>query len=266
MDELQTGSATVEYFAAHAVGMPCKTVEFCKGVAPQMKDLLKSVGVWKLALLALAGLAALLAMRYLPVLEWLKAFSTWSAQLGFAGAVLYGVGFGLAATLMVPCLPLTIFAGFAFGMFSGLFAVMLGIAIGAASGFLIARYVARRTVSEKLGRNARFNAIDGAIAKDGWKIVGLLRMLPVPFGITNYIYGLTAISFWPYMAATMAGMLPANVAFVYLGAFGKRSLDGPRHPLEYALGGLAFVALLGVMFILRRIAQRATATPLEASV
>ena len=230
-----------------------------------MRDLLKSIGIWKLALLAVIGVAMLLAMRFLPVLDWLKAFSTWSAQLGFAGAVLYGVGFGLAAILMVPCLPLTIFAGFAFGMFSGLFAVMLGIAIGAAFGFLFARYAARSTVAEKLGNNARFRAIDGAIAKDGWKIIGLLRMLPVPFGITNYAYGLTAISFWPYMAATIAGMLPANIAFVYLGAFGKRTLDGPRHPLEYALGGLAFIALIGVLIILRRIAQRATGGQLEAS-
>jgi uncharacterized membrane protein YdjX (TVP38/TMEM64 family) len=234
-------------------------------VVTSIKDLVKAIGFWKLALLGVAFIALLAAMRFFPVLDWLKAFSEWSAGLGFAGAVLYGVGFGLAAILMVPCLPLTIFAGFAFGMFSGLFAVVLGIAIGAAFGFLFARYAARSTVSEKLGSNARFRAIDGAIEKEGWKIVGLLRMLPVPFGITNYIYGLTAISFWPYMAATIAGMLPANIAFVYLGAFGKRTLDGPRHPLEYALGGLAFVALLCVMFILRRIAQRATAGQLEAS-
>jgi uncharacterized membrane protein YdjX (TVP38/TMEM64 family) len=81
----------------------------------------------------------------------------------------------------------------------------------------------------------------------------------------NYLYGLTAVRFWPYMAATMIGILPPNVAFVYLGAFGKRSLDGPRHPLEYVLGGLAFLALVGVLIILRRIAQRATSVQLQPS-
>jgi len=236
---------------------------FCRREAAAMKDLLKSIGIWKLALAGLLLIGLLIALRYFPVLEWIKAFSGWSAQLGFGGAVLYGVVFGLAAILMVPCLPFTILAGFAFGMFSGLFAVVLGIAIGASFGFLFARYAARKTISEKLGSNARFKSIDSAIAKDGWKIVGLLRLCPVPFGITNYLYGLTAINFWPYMAATIVGMLPANIAFVYLGAFGKRTMDGPRHPLEYALGGLALVALLGVMFILRRIAQRATATQLQ---
>ena len=209
-------------------------------------------------------MAMLAAIVVFPVLDWVKAFGEWSAQLGFAGAVVYGVVFGIAAILMVPCMPLTIFAGFAFGMFSGLLAVLIGIAIGSAFGFLFARYVARDVVSQKLAQNARFRAMDAAIAKEGWKIVGLLRLCPVPFGITNYLYGLTAIRFWPYMAATMIGLLPPNIAFVYLGAFGKRTLDGPRHPLEFVLGGLALVALLGVMIILRRIAQRATRS-LEAA-
>jgi uncharacterized membrane protein YdjX (TVP38/TMEM64 family) len=56
-------------------------------------------------------------------------------------------------------------------------------------------------------RYPRFHAMDHAIAQEGWKIVSLLRMCPVPFGITNYLYGLTAIPFWHYMAATMIGML-----------------------------------------------------------
>lgn len=230
-----------------------------------IRELLKAIGFWKLALVGVALIAMLAAMRFFPVLDWIKAFGEWSAQLGFAGAVIYGVVFGIAAILMVPCLPLTIFAGFAFGMFSGLVAVWIGIAIGAAFGFLFARYVARDVISKKLAQSDRFRSIDSAIEKEGWKIVGLLRLCPLPFGITNYLYGLTAVKFWPYMAATMIGILPPNIAFVYLGAFGKRTLDGPRHPLEHVLGGLAFLALVGVMLILRRIATRATAAQLNAT-
>ena len=222
-----------------------------------MKDFLKSIGIWKLAAAGLLLVGFVVAARYFPVLDWIKAFGVWSQQFGIAGAIIYGVVFGIAAILMVPCLPLTLLAGFTFGLFHGLLAVMLGIAIGAAVGFLIARYLARETVAKKVGEHPRFAAIDGAIAKEGWKIVGLLRTLPVPFGITNYLYGLTAIGFWRYMAATMVGMLPANVLFVYLGAFGKRSIDGPRHPLEYAMGALMIAALVAVIVILRRVAQRA---------
>jgi uncharacterized membrane protein YdjX (TVP38/TMEM64 family) len=145
-------------------------------------------------------------------------------------------------------------------MGGGLVAVYTGIAISAAFGFLFARYVARGAVAQQVENNPRFKAIDGAIAKEGWKIVGLLRMCPVPLGLTNYLYGLTAIPFWRYMAASLVGLLPPNLLLVYLGAFGKRTIEGPRDPLEYALGGLALVALICVVVVLRRIAVRATST------
>ena len=223
-----------------------------------MKDFIKGIGIWKLALAGVLLVALVLATRFFPVLDWIKAFGVWSQQFGIAGAFIYGVVFGLAAIVMVPCLPLTLLAGFTFGLFKGVLAVMSGIALGAAVGFLVARYVAREMVAKKIGESARFAAIDGAIAKDGWKIVALLRTLPVPFGVTNYLYGLTGIGFWRYMAATIVGMLPGNILFVYLGAFGKRSIDGPRHPLEYAMGALMIAALVGVIILLRRMAQRAT--------
>jgi len=219
---------------------------------------------WHWAALALALLVIVIALRQLPLLSWTEAFRAWTAQLGFAGIFIYGAALALLATAMVPCLPLTILAGYTFGVWGGLAAVLFGISLGAAFGFLFARYVARGTVARRIEGNPRFRAIDAAIAKDGWKIVGLLRMCPAPFGLTNYLYGLTAIGFWHYMLATLLGMLPGNALFVYLGAFGKRTIDGPPHPLEYVLGILALGALLAVTFYLRRIAQRAVGEVFES--
>lgn len=224
----------------------------------KLKALLRSRQMWQLAALGLFMVAALLVARQFPVLQWIETFRLWAAQFGLLGIFMYGTVFGLATILMLPCLPLTILAGFTFGMGGGMVAVYTGIAISAAFGFLFARYVARGAVAEQIERHPRFKAIDRAIAREGWKIVGLLRMCPVPLGLTNYLYGLTAIPFWRYMAASLAGLLPPNLLLVYLGAFGKRTLDGPRDPLEYALGGLALVALIGVVVVLRRIAVRAT--------
>jgi uncharacterized membrane protein YdjX (TVP38/TMEM64 family) len=222
-------------------------------------ELLRSKTTWRLAALALLGIAALVAARQLPLMEWIHSFREWSAQLGPLGPVVYGVIFAVAASLMLPCLPLTIVAGFTFGWFGGSVAVMLGIALGAAFGFLVVRFSARGAVAKRLERHPRFKAIDHGIAKEGWKIVALLRMCPVPFGITNYLYGLTAIDFPRYMAATIAGMLPGTVMFVYLGAFGKQALEGPRHPLEWVMGGLTLLAMAGVVLLLRRIATQRVA-------
>jgi uncharacterized membrane protein YdjX (TVP38/TMEM64 family) len=230
-----------------------------------MREIFRSSTTWKLALIGLVLVGLVLAAREFPLLQWAESFAAWARNFGIIGALIYGVFFGIISILMVPCLPFTIMAGFTFGWFNGVVAVMLGIAIGASFGFLFARYAARGAVSEKIASYPRFNAIDNAIAKDGWKIVGLLRMCPVPFGITNYLYGLTAIDFWRYMAATMIGMLPATVCFVYLGAFGKQTLDGPRHPVQYVLGALTLAAMIGVVVILSRIARRSAGINFDAS-
>ena len=63
------------------------------------KELLKAIGIWKLALVGVALIAMLAAVRFFPVLEWIKAFGQWSAQLGFAGALIYGIVFGIAAII-----------------------------------------------------------------------------------------------------------------------------------------------------------------------
>ncbi len=223
-----------------------------------LQGLLRSRKIWQLAGLGIFMLAVLLVARQFPVLQWIETFRLWAAQFGVAGVFLYGAVFGLTTIFLLPCLPLTILAGFTFGMLGGLVAVYTGITISAAFGFLFARYVARGAVAEQIEGHPRFQAIDGAIAKEGWKIVGLLRMCPVPLGLTNYLYGLTAIPFWRYMAASLIGLLPPNLLLVYLGAFGKRTVEGPRDPLEYVLGGLALIALVGVVILLRRIAVRAT--------
>ena len=225
-----------------------------------LKELLRSKQIWQLAALGVFLIVGLFVARQFPVLQWIESFRLWAAQFGILGIFMYGGVFGLMVILMLPCLPLTVLAGFTFGMGGGMVAVYTGITISAAFGFLFARYIARGAVAEQIERHPRFKAIDGAIAKEGWKIVGLLRMCPVPLGLTNYLYGLTAIPFWRYMAATLVGLLPPNLLLVYLGAFGKRTVEGPRDPLEYALGGLALVALVCVVIVLRRIAVRATST------
>jgi uncharacterized membrane protein YdjX (TVP38/TMEM64 family) len=219
---------------------------------------------WQWACAGIALLVLVIAARQFALLTWIETFRAWTAQLGIAGIFIYGAALAILATAMVPCLPLTILAGYTFGMFGGLVAVLFGISLGAAFGFLFARYVARGAVARRIEHNPRFCAIDAAIAKDGWKIVGLLRMCPAPFGLTNYLYGLTAIGFWHYMLATLVGMLPGNALFVYLGAFGKRTIDGPPHPLEYVLGVIALGALVAVTLYLRRIAQRTAGAEFES--
>ena len=117
--------------------------------------------------------------------------------------------------LFLPGLPITLAGGVLFGPFWGVVYVAIGSTLGAALVFLVARYLARDWVAAKLA-GTRLASLDEKVARHGWKIVAFTRLIPVfSFSLLNYAFGLTRISFWPYLAATFVFMLPSTIAYVY---------------------------------------------------
>jgi uncharacterized membrane protein YdjX (TVP38/TMEM64 family) len=88
--------------------------------------------------------------------------------------------------------------------------------------------------------------------------VALLRLSPlVPFSLSNYLYGLTSVRFWPYVATSWVAMLPATVLYVYLGAAGRTiGAGGKRSPWEWALLAVGLAATAAVSVLLTRVAKR----------
>ena len=216
---------------------------------------------WKWIGLAFAVAFLFAASRVLPVGEWVRAFRDWAAGLGTAGKALYALVYAVAAVLLFPASLLTIAAGFAFGLGWGIAVVWVGATAGAALAFLIARHVARERVERVARKREDFRAIDRAIGEKGWKIVALLRLSPlVPFSLSNYLYGLTAIRFGPYVLASAAGMLPGTVLYVYLGVAGQAAAAGSngesRSPLEWAALAAGLAATVVATILITRIARR----------
>ena len=188
--------------------------------------------------------------------QWLEAYLQSLGNLGFPGAVLFVLSFAGLSLLGLPLIPFAVAGGLLFGMAGGLAGVIAGSTLGATLGFFFSRYVARERVARLLSRNPKFALIDRAIQREGWKIVGLLRMCPFPFGLSNYAYGLTNIPFRHYIAATMVGMLPGETVFVCLGAAGKQIGDFKGSPASHALTAFGVLALFGALAMLRRMVQK----------
>lgn len=208
-------------------------------------------------------LALLVAMQVLPVGEWLKAFNEWVEGLGAVGLLIFIATYIMATILFLPGSILTLGAGFAFGVGWGFVVVSIGSTIGAACAFLIGRYFAREKIQQKAEDYPKFAAIDRAIGKEGWKIVGLLRLSPLfPFNVQNYLYGLTAIKFWPYVLASWIGMMPGTLLYVYLGAAGRAGVEaaageGGRSPMEIGMFVVGLIATAAVSIYVTIIARRA---------
>ena len=73
-----------------------------------------------------------------------------------------------------------------------------------------------------LDENPKFRALDTAIAKEGFKVILLLRLSPIfPFALSNYLYGVTSVDFFEYMMGTLIGFFPGTLAYVYGGTVGR---------------------------------------------
>lgn len=211
---------------------------------------------WRIVAAVVAVAALFAAMRLLPVDEWLRALQQRVDGMGAAGALLYGAIYVVGVLLFVPGSVLTIGAGLLFGLLWGSVVVSIAATLASALAFLIARHVMRGQMERLSKSNKRFAAIDAAIREKGWKVVALLRLSPlVPYSLSNYLYGLTSVSFWPYVLASWAGMLPGTVLYVYLGAAGKAA-TGDKSFGEWALLGAGLVATAAVTIMLTRTARR----------
>jgi len=207
-----------------------------------------------IAVAALAGLV--IAFRMLPLAVWLREFQGWVRGLGALGYVVYALGYGVIGTV-VPASVLTLGAGAIFGVTGGAIVVIVGASI--AASFLLARTVLRHRIEAMTAGNAKFRAVDRAIAKEGPKIVLLVRLAAVfPFLFMNYAFGLTGIRFSRYLAATVVGILPATIAFVWLGAAGAELAT--QHTAKTVITITGAVIALAVSIFVARIAAKAIDT------
>src|SRR5258708_21915429 len=208
------------------------------------------------AILILAAL--IVAFRVLPVANWLRDFQTYVRGLGAIGYVVYIVVYAVCVVAFVPASILTLGAGAIFGFVGGVIVVVIGATLGATLSFLLARTVTRKRVEAMTAKNAKFRALDRAIARDGTKIVFLVRLAVVfPFTWLNYAFGLTAIPLWSYVAATFIGIIPATAAFVFVGSAATTAATTHASLITktvYIAGGVIAVA---VSVFIGRIATRA---------
>jgi uncharacterized membrane protein YdjX (TVP38/TMEM64 family) len=219
----------------------------------------KKYGKWIVVALIVITLSILSAI--LPVKDWIREFVDWVKQLGPIGIVVFILAYALATVLFLPGWIFTVSAGLIYGIVAGTLVALSGAIIGASLAFLVARYVLRKNIAELTKKNPRFAAIDEAIGKNGWKIVGLLRLSPlIPFNLSNYFYGITSVSFISYVAVSAIGMIPGTLLYAYLGAIGQAGISGgasQRSNWQYVLLGVGLVATIAVTILVSRIARNA---------
>jgi uncharacterized membrane protein YdjX (TVP38/TMEM64 family) len=171
-------------------------------------------------------------------------------DLGSAGVVLFALLQAFVAISgVLPASLLGFAAGAFYGLPTGFALAAVSTLIGALIAFVLSRSLFRPLVERAASRRPRLRSLDGLIARDGWKLVFLLRISPVmPFSATSYLLGLSSIDLRAYLVGTL-GSLPALAGYVFLGTLADASLSAWSNgasPLRWSLlgaGGIATAAL-----------------------
>ncbi|KAH9613725.1 hypothetical protein KSS87_011308 [Heliosperma pusillum] len=146
--------------------------------------------------------------------------------------------------LAVPASVLTLGGGYLFGLPLGFIADSVGATIGATVAFLLGRTIGKSYVMSKLKNYPKFHAVAIAIQRSGFKIVFLLRLVPLlPFSMLNYLLSVTPVSLGAYMLATWLGMMPITFAFVYVGTTLKDLSDVTHGWNDVSTTRLVFIGL-----------------------
>ncbi|KZV17244.1 hypothetical protein F511_24036 [Dorcoceras hygrometricum] len=238
------------------------------------------VSLFKISLLLLLITGIGIACFTLPIEKMLKDFLVWiEHDLGPWGPLVLAVAYIPLTVLAVPASVLTsdyylpttlrfmakLGGGYLFGLPVGFVADSIGATIGAGAAFLVGRTIGRSFVISKLKDYPQFNAVAIAIRKSGFKIVLLLRLVPLlPFNMLNYLLSVTPVPIAHYMLASWLGMMPITLALVYVGTTLKDLSDVTHGWNEFSKTRWAYIVLgLAVSVVLMICVTRVAKAALE---
>ena len=200
-------------------------------------------------LFPLLVVALFLLGRRLGLQGDLEDLRIWVLGKGMWGVVFYVAAYALAALAAIPGLPFTMLAGALWGSFLGVAMAVLASWIAAGAAFLMARYLARDTISRWLSRRKAYSRLQRATEESGAMMVILTRLFPViPFALLNFGFGLSRIRFGTYMVWTLLAMLPGTLFYVVGGDALAQILRGEGFQLRHLLILVGILALLAAAF------------------
>ena len=169
--------------------------------------------------------------------------------------------FTLGTLLLAPAMLLAMLSGVCFSYPRAL-AITLGASFLTASlAFWTTRIFGRSRISRYLKRHPFAAAIDSGLLNDGWKCIVFTRISPfIPFGIQNYLYGLSSIPFSIYIVTTCIAIVPGALLYTYVGYLTKASVTTLQtsSSLELLIQIPGYLGTLLFLYYIRRLLRRAS--------
>jgi len=186
---------------------------------------------------AIAGGMAL-AIAYRGELH-LDRLEDWIDDYGAFMPLAYIVAHVAASLFFVPRTVMAVLAGILFGSWAGPFWSLVGSMVGSYVGFATARYVnAGQIRPEEMQRIGPYLK---RAEESGWRMIAVIRAVPLPHTPLNYAFGLTRVKVGDYLLGSFLGFVPASILCAELGASGRYATAGTGDWLELSAWAIAFV-------------------------
>ena len=185
------------------------------------------VPTWLKVTLILGLVLSILWLGHRQLFELLAFFRDRAAVeaylegVGLWGPLLYLALLGLQVlTVVLPGHILMLTAGYLYGFAGGLSLNIIGTVGASQLAFMLSRRAGNPLV-QRLVPPALFERWSNLVQGQGFFFYLLCFLFPIiPGNVTNYLGGLSSISFWLFFLASLLGRLPGLIIITFLGAYG----------------------------------------------
>ncbi len=141
----------------------------------------------------------------------------WVAGFGALAPLIYIGIYTIRPLLLLPALPLNLSAGLLFGSWRGLLFLLAGGLGGACFCYFMGRYGGGRWLLKNFGGSLGHKLNKYLTRKNSFNKILWMRTVPIfPYDPVSIIAGSLKIPLNDYIGATLLGMIPGAIAFIFL--------------------------------------------------
>ena len=178
----------------------------------------KIISIFLFIILSILIILFFVLKKEYPSLVSLATIRSFILSFGVWGPIITMLMVTVQTVIMVIPDFITIIASSAiFGWVYTALIAWIGSLLGATICFYIGRLLGRDFII-KLSNKSMISKIDNFFNKYGRYSILIARLIPfIPFDLTSYFAGVTALSIGEFLIATALGELPATILYSYLG-------------------------------------------------
>ena len=192
--------------------------------------------------IVIIGIALTISLTQIMVnvfFDYLNWFSK-NEALGMVVFLLLYIVFGIIA---LPASFHKYLAGVIYGFGPGIIIAWIGSMIGAIAPFLLGKKWMNPYARRSLEKYPTLKNLEHEMAKHGVKVVALTRAsLVIPYGVLNYAYGATKLSFRRYIIGNLVMIIPA-IMYAWWGSQTIVTSQGletaAKTPVDFVIVGLS---------------------------